>query len=74
MDNILEPIEVNNPESAKKLIKALWSHEVMLVRNGYRPSVIDSKEIAEIEKAIAEHPKWSDYEVASWVIDNEEEE
>ena len=73
MDNILEPVEVNNPESAKILIKTLYSHEVMLVRNGYRPSVIDSKEIAEIEKAIAEHPEWNNYEVASWVIDNEEE-
>lgn len=73
MDNILEPVEVNNPESSKILIKTLYSHEVMLVRNGYRPSVIDSKEIAEIEKAIAEHPEWNNYEVASWVIDNEEE-
>lgn len=73
MDNILEPVEVNNPESSKILIKTLYSHEVMLVRNGYRPSVIDSKEIAEIEKAIAKHPEWNDYEVASWVIDNEEE-
>ena len=62
MDNILEPVEVNNPESSKILIKTLYSHEVMLVRNGCRPSVIDSKEIAEIEKAIAEHPEWNNYE------------
>ena len=73
MDDIFEPIVVNTPKGVSVVIKALFSNDVKLVRSGYVPSDLETEEITKIKKTIIEHPEWSDYEVASWIIDNEEE-
>lgn len=73
MEDIFEPIVVDTPEGISVVVKALFSKDVELVRSGYIPSDLETEEITKIKNTITEHPKWSDYEVASWIIDKEEE-
>ncbi len=73
MEDIFKPIVVNTPEGVSVVVKTLFSNDVKLIRSGYIPSDLETEEITEIKKTITEHPEWSDYEVASWIIDNEEE-
>lgn len=73
MEDIFKPIVVNTPKGASVVVKTLFSNDVKLVRSGYIPSDLEAEEIIKIKKTITEHPEWSDYEVASWIIDNEEE-
>lgn len=73
MEDIFKPIVVDTSEGVSVVVKTLFSNDVKLVRSGYIPSDLETEEITEIKKTITEHPEWSDYEVASWIIDNEEE-
>ncbi|MCR5227310.1 MAG: hypothetical protein K6E27_08875 [Eubacterium sp.] len=70
--DILEPIVINDPEGAKKVVKTLYANDVKWVRADQPPSDLEQEEIQAIKMAIAEHPEWNDYEVASWVLDQEE--
>ncbi len=70
--DILEPIVVDDPEGAKKVVKTLYANDVKWVRADQPLSDLEQEEIQAIKKAIAEHPEWNDYEVASWVLDQEE--
>lgn len=72
MEDIFKPIVVDTPEGVSVLVKTLFSNDVKLVRSGYIPSDLETEEITKIKKTITEHPEWSDYEVASWIIDEEE--
>lgn len=71
MEDIFKPIVVDTPEGVSVVVKTLFSNDVKLVRSGYIPSDLETEEITEIKKTITEHPEWSDYEVASWIIDEE---
>ena len=71
MEDIFEPIVVDTPKSVSLVVKTLFSNDVKLVRSGFIPSDLEMEEITEIKNTITEHPEWSDYEVASWIIDNE---
>ena len=71
--DIFEPVVVNDPEGAKVVVKALYANDVKWVRANQPPSDLEQEEIKAIQKAISEHPDWSDYEVASWVLEQEEE-
>lgn len=73
MEDIFKPIIVNTPEGVSVVVKTLFSNDVKLVRSGYIPSDLETEEITEIKKTITEYPEWSDYEVASWIIDKEKE-
>lgn len=73
MEDMFEPIVLNTPKGVSVVVKTLFSNDVKLVRSGYIPSDLETEEITEIKKTITEHPEWSDYEVASWIIDKEKE-
>lgn len=73
MEDMFKPIIVNTPEGVSVVVKTLFSNDVKLVRSGYIPSDLETEEITEIKKTITEHPGWSDYEVANWIIEKEKE-